>query len=92
MGPRAVAILILFIVALFASCKDDKPTPDAGPLADAPMCSGTTPFLTDCTADDQCMTCVCRSFGHSQYCSQACIKDTDCPAPSGGCTSGFCRR
>ena len=92
MGPRIVVILILFATALFSSCKDDgKQPPDSAPMIEAGACVGTVAFLAACTADDECTSCLCKSFGHSKVCTNACDGPEDCAAPSGGCSNGFCR-
>lgn len=92
MGPRSVVILILFVAALFASCKDEgKPPPDTAPPGEAGACAGTIGYLAACMADDECTSCLCKSFGHTKACTKTCTGDPDCPAPSGGCSNGFCR-
>ena len=92
MASRIFLIIALFGVSLFA-CKDEKPAPDAGGAAiDAGVCPGTGPtaFLETCTDNDECSTCVCKLVGHEKICTKECDGPADCPAPSGGCTMGFC--
>lgn len=83
---------VLFATALLPGCKEEGAAPpiDASTV-DAGACAGTVAYLAACTADDECMSCTCKSFGHSRVCSKACTVDTECPAPSGGCSMGFCR-
>jgi hypothetical protein len=80
-------------MSLFAGC-DDKETPPPPPPVDAAalVCpgTGTTGFLANCTENDQCTSCLCKTFGHLEVCSQACTGPADCPAPSAGCSGGFC--
>lgn len=85
-------------MSLLSSCKDDdKPVVDAPPppidssIDASSACGGTTAYLQACTMDNDCISCACKSFGHSMVCTQACTVAADCPAPSGGCTAGFCR-
>lgn len=91
-------VLALAAVLSLTACEDDKkPAPDAAPTVDSTMSDGgsmtcgTVAYLAACTADDMCESCTCRSFGHSKVCTKTCTGDGDCPAPSGGCSSGFCR-
>jgi len=94
---RIATALVLFSVALLASCDDDKPAPDAPPVPiDASFdasstCGGTVAYLQLCTMDNDCESCVCKNFGHNMNCTKACTVPADCPAPSGGCSAGFCR-
>ena len=93
------AALLIATAALLGACSgDDAPTPiDAAATVDASatdggsVCGGTTAYLGTCAMDNDCVSCTCKSFGHSSICTQACTVDTDCPAPSGGCSTGFCR-
>jgi hypothetical protein len=92
MASRIALSLILFAAALLPACEDKKkPTPDAAELGDGGVCAGTKGYLEACTAADECMSCVCQSFGHSMICTKTCTGNADCPSPSGGCTNGFCR-
>ncbi|MEJ7599674.1 MAG: hypothetical protein WKG01_17335 [Kofleriaceae bacterium] len=88
---RIAITIALFSGVVFASCKDDKPTPDAGRIVDGGTCAGTLGLTEVCTNSDECATCVCRSFGHAMNCTQACDASNPCPAPSSGCSNGFCR-
>lgn len=94
MSPRILLTLVLLLGALLGGCHGNDPVPDAGTTStgDGAMCTGTVAYLQNCMTDDECATCICKSFGHSQVCTQTCTIDADCPAPSGGCTQGFCRR
>lgn len=93
------AALLIASAALLGACggDDDPPPVDAAAPVDGDMtdggsvCGGTTAYLGTCAMDNDCESCLCKSFGHSSICSQACTGDGDCPAPSGGCSSGFCR-
>ncbi|MBA3818855.1 MAG: hypothetical protein H0X17_08185 [Deltaproteobacteria bacterium] len=97
MGSRIAVALVLFAAALLPSCKDDdQPPPDSAVVGDdsgidGPTCAGTIAYLQACTANDDCTSCLCKSFGHSMVCTKSCGGDGDCPAPSGGCTAGTCR-
>ena len=92
MASRIALSLFLFAAALLPACDDTaKPKPDAAVTGDGGMCAGTTDYLQACTANEDCMSCVCQSFGHSKVCTKACTLPEDCPAPSGGCSNGFCR-
>jgi hypothetical protein len=92
---RAVAsritLVILFLAAfMLPSCGNDPaPTPDSG----TGTCTtpGTTAFLQTCTMDSNCMSCLCKNFGHTTVCTKTCTGNGDCPTPSGGCTDGTCR-
>lgn|SRR3990167_3597434 len=95
-----IAALVIASAALLGACDSDDPAPiDAAAVTvDGDMttdggsvCGGTTAYLGTCAMDNECVSCTCRSFGHSSICSQTCTGDGDCPAPSGGCSSGFCR-
>jgi len=94
---RNAALLIASVALLGACGGDDAPTPVDAATVDGDMtdggsvCGGTTAYLGTCAMDNDCESCLCKSFGHSSICSQACTGDGDCPAPSGGCSSGFCR-
>jgi hypothetical protein len=92
-GSRIAVSLVLF-VALTACKDDDKPTPEPdapGVVVDGnSTCGGTVAYLAACTADDECESCLCKSFGHSKVCTTACDPGV-CAAPSGGCSAGFCR-
>ncbi len=95
----ALTFALFVTVALTASCDDgggNPPPADSGPTVDtntAAVCmGGTVAYLAACTAAAECGTsCDCRLFGHSMVCTKACIDNPDCPAPSGGCSGGFCR-
>jgi hypothetical protein len=89
-----IAIAISFVV--LSACKKDPPVhPDAAMNeVDAPpgLCgNGSKGYLEACTDTAECDTCECRLFGHSQVCTKTCTGDTECPAPSGGCSQGYCR-
>ena len=94
-----IAALVIASAALLVACDSDDPAPiDAaavtvdGDMTDGgSVCGGTTAYLGTCAMDNECVSCTCKSFGHSSICTQACTGDGDCPAPSGGCSSGFCR-
>ena len=92
MTARIAQTLILLATALLSACySDDVRKPDASPPGDGAMCAGTIAYLQECMANDECTSCVCHSFGHVQVCTKTCTLPEDCPAPSGGCTDGFCR-
>ena len=79
------------LVGLVGCGGDDDPgTPPADAFV-APMCNGTAALYATCTTFEDCMSCVCRTFGHDNKCTQVCTGDADCPAPSPGCSGGFCR-
>jgi hypothetical protein len=97
-GSR-IAVLVLAVSSLVVvGCKDDgKPPPvdtpvvvDTASLVDS-SCGGTVGYLAACTDNNMCFSCMCQSFGHSMVCTQACDANNPCPAPSNGCTAGFCR-
>lgn len=96
MGNR-IAFVLVSLLATVAACSDDddnNPPVDAAPTADAAMiCGGQLEYLQACTDSAMCGSCTCQNFGHSMVCTKACTTNTDCPAPSGGCstTTGFCR-
>lgn len=94
-ASRIAVAFVLFTAALaptvISSCKSDNTPADASVGGDAGACKGTVAYLQACTMDSDCQSCLCHSFGHSIICSKACTVDGDCPAPSGGCTQGFCR-
>lgn len=97
--PVASRIAVAFVLSTAAlastalsACKSDsKPAIDASTGGEAGACGGTTAYLATCTLDSECQSCLCHSFGHSIICTKTCMVDGDCPAPSGGCTLGFCR-
>lgn len=92
MGSRIIILLLSLAAALLSACDDgDKPPADAPVVTDGAMCAGTTAYLGTCATDDECTSCICRSFGHSKVCTKSCTGPADCPAPSGGCSNGFCR-
>jgi hypothetical protein len=84
-----LSFVLLFsgALAMSSACSDEDPAPSG----DGGMCMGNKAYLAACGGDDECSSCTCKSFGHSRVCSKACTGDADCPAPSGGCTQGFCR-
>jgi hypothetical protein len=92
MASRIALTLFLLATALLPACDGgDKPKPDSAVPGDGAMCAGTIAYLQPCTASDECTSCVCQSFGHSKICTKTCTLPEDCPAPSGGCSMGFCR-
>jgi hypothetical protein len=95
MRSRILCSIMALAAALLLGCDgNDKPPGDSAPPGDGLVCAGAIDFLADCTADEECMSCVCRTIGHAKFCTKTCAGDADCPAPSGGCntTAGLCRR
>ena len=92
-----LGIVVLFTTSLVTACDDDDevtPAVDAAVVdGDAPaVCEGgTLAYLATCTMDTECGTCSCEPFGHRSVCTKTCTGNEDCPAPSGGCSAGFCR-
>lgn len=68
---------------------DEASNGDGGPCGD-PTNLG---FLCPCTDNTQCASQVCNTFpSRGMFCTKPCTKDTDCPAPSPGCTpKGLCK-
>ncbi len=95
--PHMISLRPAIFSAFVAACMltgcggGDDPDPPAADAFVPPTCSGTKPLYATCTTFDECMSCVCRTFGHDNVCTQECTIDTDCPAPSPGCAGGFCR-
>lgn len=89
--------LIPLLASLFLfACDDDKPTVDASTIDSVPLEAGAVcgakPYLeTGCLNNDECESCICHGFGHTFACTIACTGPEDCPAPSTGCTGGFCQ-
>lgn len=89
-----VRYLLVSAMLLLGGCSDDgDKTPDASTVDATQVCTGSTvDYLKACTDNTMCgSTCECHSFGHSMVCTKTCTVDSECPAPSGGCTTGFCR-
>jgi len=97
-------VLVGLLAAALGACSNDPPIlNDAAPIvidadpgidAPAPVCSGgTLDYLETCTVGStDCGSCECHSFGHSVVCTKTCTDNADCPAPSAGCSGGYCRR
>lgn len=68
---------------------DEASTGDGGPCGD-PANLG---FLCPCSDSSKCESKVCNTFpSRGMFCTHACTKDTDCAAPSPGCTpKGLCK-
>jgi hypothetical protein len=83
------AMMVVLVAAACGGDGEDKPTIDASPS----VCGAASPvpFLGACTDNAMCGDCVCHSFGHTMACTKTCTENSECPAPSGGCTEGFCR-
>lgn len=92
MASRIALSLLLFAAALLPACDEAKPRPDAASSGDGGMCVGTAGPLEMCTANDDCTSCLCQTFGHSKLCTKSCTGAADCPAPFTGCANGFCQR
>jgi len=95
-STRIAGSLVLAAAALLSACTDAKPPIDAAPPMidsniDGSSCGGTIDYLQACTMNEMCKSCVCQNFGHSTVCTKTCMGPADCPAPSGGCSGGFCR-
>ena len=90
-GVKSFAIVSILIVG--ACGGDGDKTVDASTVDATQVCTGATiDYLKACTVDTECgSTCMCHSFGHSMVCTKTCMGDGECPAPSGGCSAGFCR-
>ena len=59
---------------------------EGGVAADAAD-SGPAGFLAACINDTDCESKLCFAFNaYGPHCSMTCSKDTDCPAPSPGCS------
>ncbi len=84
------------IIALFATvvpgCGNDPPIAIDASTIDAPKCTGTIGFLADCSTNSECMSCLCKPFGHLTYCTSTCTVPSDCPSPAMDCVGGFCKR
>lgn len=105
MAFRIVVILGL-LSTVFVACGDDDPKPIDAPdvvvdmsTIDAPpsACGGTKVVTEACTTNEECYDCMCMDFGHgSMTCTKVCTANSQCPAPSLGCTKnngedGICR-
>lgn len=87
---RITISTLLLLASMLIACDEDDPVPTP---QDAPgVCTptGTAVLLADCTQNEECASCVCRTFGHENKCTKACSGPADCEAPSSGCTAGFC--
>lgn len=92
MTSRLAVLVFSLATALLSACGGKDEPVDAAPPAEAStVCGATAGYLATCTADSECGSCMCKSFGHSMVCTKACTGPADCPAPSGGCSAGFCR-
>jgi len=99
MGTRHAFVLALAVASTlsFTGCKEDfvsRSTVDASATEDAgpPTCGeSTTAYLDECAGAAECGSCVCEQAGHADVCTKACTVNEDCPAPSRGCSGGFCR-
>lgn len=67
------------------AASDDAGSGEGGEGGDA---GGLVGFLGVCTDNSQCVTNLCFPFNaYGPHCSMVCAKDTDCPAPSPGCSN-----
>jgi len=61
---------------------------DGGAATDAGGGPSKLPFLSPCTADEECETGLCYTFNaRGRLCTKTCAGDGDCPAPSPGCNN-----
>lgn len=91
---RRIALIVTALSTALA-CGNDPRVIDAPEMTGSEpgvSCPTTTAWLMDCDTSATCMGCRCRPFGHLMYCTQPCIDNTECPAPSAGCVMGFCMR
>ena len=95
---RVFAGTILAAVLALGGCiasEETSPMPDQGaPDAGAPSSDGDLlPFMSECTANDECDTGLCFEYGNKgPHCTHDCTVDTDCEAPSPGCNNkGVCK-
>ena len=103
MGTRFALFVAVAAVSSLSlmGCKEDPEFldpvgDDAAPIADEgvtpPVCGESTlEYLEECANASECGSCVCEQAGHLNVCTKTCIVDADCPAPSRGCSGGFCR-
>lgn len=92
---RVLTIILSLAVFACGGGDDSSPPIDAPIQIDGPaVCpGGAVGYLGECTDGTQCgAPCQCHSFGHTMRCTTTCTDPGPaCPAPSPGCTGGFCR-
>lgn len=87
-SSRIALILLSFAASLLAACGgNSSPAPIDGAVCTAP---GTTAFMSACTMNTDCASCLCQNFGHVTLCTKSCTVAGDCALPSHGCTNNVC--
>jgi len=84
----------LFALSLgFVACGGSGGSPPSA--ADAGAGAGSVPFMGDCELghNEQCSTNLCFNYNSKgPKCTHACTMDSDCEAPSPGCSGmGVCK-
>ena len=83
------------IIALLVGCAGDASPPPSGADASIGPDAALLPFMAECPLGDNasCASGLCFEFNSKgPHCTHACTLDTDCEAPSPGCSGmGVCK-
>jgi hypothetical protein len=84
LAPLAAVIMVLAL-----GCSSD----DGGSGDNPDAATGSLPFMSECTADEDCQSGLCFEFNaKGDFCTQACENDLECEDPSPGCNGkGVCK-